>query len=277
MVDVSVNDPESKYTSIILYYGYSWEHDDELVYSSFAVTESRMNIPLNDIFTSDAFHIYLEGTTSEGTELLDEIWVTPPYELYTSVYMYYIDSKEVGFSVYSDMDVGNINYEMNIYKNDLLIRTEQIVLEEGEFHGSEFVIDDLKPNTTYYLECIAIHTNPQTLRLEKATVYQEEITTLGAYTYSYIKEIVDEYLEVTIVLNDPNHNFQEVSYDSYDTSGEFEIYLAGQTYGFTPDGDEKYVTFSIFLPIDSSYEITIVFRNQSDFLVKHIIDIIINE
>jgi hypothetical protein len=137
MVDVSIYDPDFKYTSINLYYGYSWEHDVELVYTSIAVTTSRMNIELNDIYTTEAFHIYLEGTTSEGTELLDEIWITPPFEFNTSIYMNTINSEAVSFYVYNEMDVGNIEYEMNIYKHDLLIRTEQIVLEEGEFEGRQ--------------------------------------------------------------------------------------------------------------------------------------------
>jgi len=273
-VDVSVYDPDSKYISIDLYYGYSWEHDTEIIYSSIPVTASRMNIELSDIFTFESFHIYLEGTTLEGTEMLDEIWVTPPFVLNTSIYMNYIDSKEASFSVYNDMDVENIKYEMKIYKNDLLIRTDKIVLEASE-HGYEFVISELTPSTTYAFECIAIHTNPQTLRLEKSIVYQEEVTTLDVYTYTYTKETIGDYLEVTIILNDPSHNFQEVYYDSYDTSGEFDTYLASETYGFTPDGNEKYVTFSILLPTTSSYKITIFFENQFDYLIRHKIDIII--
>lgn len=101
IVDVSINDPNLKYTSVTLYYGYRWEHDSELQYSSIDITSSRMEIELSDIFTSEPFHIYIEGTTLEGTEVLDEIWVTPAFELYASLYLNYINSKEFGFFIYT--------------------------------------------------------------------------------------------------------------------------------------------------------------------------------
>lgn len=276
-VDVSIYDPEFIYTSIDLYYGYRWEHDAEIEYSSIQVTDSRMNIQITDIFTSEPIHIYIEGTTMDGTELLDEIWVTPPYVFYTSLYLHYIDSKEVGFSVYNDLDAEDISYEMNIYNNNILIRTEKVILEESDFHSSNFVINGLTPNTTYEFECIATYTNPQTLRSEKDIVYHEEITTIGTYTYTYTKEIIDDYLEVTIVLNDPSHNFQEVYYEMYDTSEEFNMYIESETFYFIADGEEKYTTFTIFLPITSSYEITLTLMNQTDFNIKHKIDIILFE
>ena len=276
-VDVSIYDPDLKYDTIILYYGFSWGHDAEFQYSSIDVTSSRMTIELLDVNTSEAFHIYLEGTTSEGAELLDEIWVTPPFSLYASIYMNYINSEEIGFFIYTDMSVETISYEMNIYKNDLLIRTDQITLEEGEFEGNDFVIDELSPNTTYALECIATFTNPQTLRQEQQTIYQEELTTLDVYSYSYSVETFDDYLEVTIILTDPNDYFQNVYYESYDTSGDFDIYIIGETYLFTNIDDNKSVTFTIYIPTASSYKITIGIRNQFDFSIKQIIDIIIYE
>ncbi|MCK5761847.1 MAG: hypothetical protein KAH16_02990 [Candidatus Izimaplasma sp.] len=276
-VDVSIYDPDSKYISINLYYGYISHHDDNLQYSSIAITSTKANIEIFDIYTSEAFHVYLEGTTSEGTELLDEIWVTPPFELYTSVYMDYINSEAIGFYVYHDVDVGSISYEMNIFKNDLLIRTDQITLEQSGYESNKFVIDELSPNTTYILECITTYTNPQTLRQEQEIIYQEEITTLDIYSYNYVLETFDDYLEVTITLNDPNNYFQNAYYDSYDTSGEHDLYLDSDTYLFIDNGDDKSITFTILLPTTSTYKITIGIRNQFDFSVKQIIEIIIFE
>ena len=276
-VDISIYDPDLKYTSINLYYGYSWGHDSELQYSSIAVTSSRMIIELFDIHTSEAIHIYLEGTTLEGTELLDEIWVTPPFELYASLYMNYINSEEIGFFIYNDMDVGNISYEMNIYKNDLLLRTDQIILAENEFEGSEFIIDELSPNTTYTLECIATYTNPQTLRQEQEIIYQEEITTLDVYSYSYSIEMFDGYMEVTIILNDPLDYFQNAYYESYDTSGDYDAYLDSETYLFNDSGNDKLITFTVFIPTASAYRITIGIRNQFDYSINQIIEITIFE
>ncbi len=276
-VDVSIYDPDLKYDSINLYYGFSWGHDDDFHYSSVAVTSSRMNIELLGIHTSEPFHIYLEGVTSDGTELLDEIWVTPPFNLHASIYMNYISSEEIGFYIYNDMNIGNIIYEMNTYENDLLVQTDQITFDENDFEGKDFIISGLSPNTTYIFECIAIYTNPQTLRQEQDSVYQEEITTLDVYTYSYTLETFDDYFEVTIILDDPNHYFQIPYYESYDTSGEFDVYIIGDTFSFTNHGDEKSVTFTIPKPTSSAYRITISIRNQLDFSVKQIIDIIIFE
>ena len=277
LVDVSVYDPNSKYISINLYYGYSWGHDSEFQYSSIPVTSARMNIELLDIFTSDVFHIYLEGTTTEGTELLDEIWVTPPFELYASLHMNYNNNEEISFFLYTDMGIDNISYEMNIYKDDLLIRTEKIILEEGEFEGNDFIIGGLSPNTTYTFECVATYTNPQTLRREQDIIYQEEIITLDVYTYDYSVETFNDYIEVTIILNDPNNYFQYAYYESYDTSTDFDIFLNSETYLFNGSGNDKSITFTLPLPTTSAYRITIGIRNQLDSSIKQIIDIIIYE
>lgn len=276
-VSVSINDPDLKYSSISLYYGYTWEQGTELQYSSIMVTSPSMNIELSDIYTSEPIHIYLEGTTLEGTELLDEIWVTPPFELYTSLYTNYINSKEIGFYIYNDMTVENVSYKMNIYKNDLLIRTDQIEIKEGEFEGSEFAIDGLSPNTTYAFECIATFKNPQTLRTEQVIIYQEELTTLDVYTYSYSIETFDDYMEVTIIVTDPSHYFQNVYYESYDTSGDYGQYLFSETMPFINNGNDKSATFTISIPTSSAYRIEISIRNQTDYLIKQIIDIIIFE
>ncbi len=276
-VDISIHDPDLKYSSIDLYYGYSWEPDTDLVYSSIPITSSRMITELSGIHTSYPIHIYLEGTTTEGTELLDEIWVTPPFNLYASLYMNYINSEAIGFYLYSDMNIENISYEMNIYSNDLLIRTDQIVLDISEFESREFVIDELTPNTTYTFECVATYTNPQTLRQEQKIIYEEEITTLDIYTYSYVVETFNDYLEVTITVIDPNHYFQNVYYESYDTSGEHDVYIIGETNLFVNNGEDKSVTFTILIPTASSYRITIGMRNQLDSSIKQIIDIIIYE
>ena len=191
--------------------------------------------------------------------------------------MNYINSEAIGFFIYNDMSVGNISYEMNIYKNDLLIRTDQIVLDTNEYEGNEFVIDELSPNTTYAFECIATYTNPQTLRQEQDIIYQEEITTLDVYTYSYSVETFNDYIEVTIILNDPNNYFQNAYYESYDTSGDYDIYLDSEIYLFNDNGNDKSVTFTIFIPTTSAYQITIDIRSQFDYSVKQIIDIIIFE
>lgn len=276
-VDVGVNDPDLKYTSVILYYGYNMHPGEELIYSSLDVTSSRITLELFDIFTEEDFHIYLEGTTIDGTELLDEIWVTPPFTLYASAYRNYTSSEEIGFFLYGDMNVENLSFKMNIYNNNLLVETINVPSSEGMHGDIELVVDDLSPNTLYMFECIAIYDHPKTLRQEEEIIYQEEITTLNAYTYSYVVEPFLDYIEVSISVNDPNHYFQEAYYELYDISGEFDSWLAGEIYFFTPNGEEKATVLTIFIPVSTSYRITIGMRNELDYSIKEIIEIIINE
>lgn len=274
-VDISINDPTLVYSSINLYYGYSYEHDSEFFYESILLTSMKEIVELTDIYTHDRFHIYLEATTVEGTEILDEIWVTPPFEMDSSLYVDFINSKQVGFYVYNDMLVENMSYEMNIYKNELFIRSEKIVLQDSLYEGNQFIIDGLLPNTTYNFECIAMYQHPQTLRQETKTIYTQEITTLNTYTYTYTIETLNDYIEITINLDDPNDYFQKAYYESLDTSGEQIMYLDGESYTFNGSLNDKSITFTIDKPISTAYQITIGMQNQNDFLINQIIEIII--
>lgn len=275
-VEISINDPNSSYTSIDLYYGYSYDHDDAFVYDLIPITSMKETIELSDIYTNDAFHIYIEATTVNGVEILDEIWVTPPFELYTSIYTDYINSENIGFYIYNDMHVDNMSYVMNIYKNEVFIRSEQVALADSLFEGNQFIIKDLLPNTTYNFECIATYQNPQTLRQETQSIYAEEITTLDTYTYTYDIASFDDYYEVTINLNDPYDYFQNAYYESYDTSGEQVIHLDWDSYQFNGSLNEKSITFTIYKPTPSAYQITIGMQNQNNYLINQIIEIIIN-
>ena len=276
-IDVSINDPDSKYTSIVLYYGYPMHPGEDIVYSSINVTQTRETLEILDLFTSEDIHIYLEGTTIEETELLDEITVTPPYTYYASIWNSYISKDAVGFSLYGDMNVEDQRFKMNVYNGDLLV-TSKIVSVESDGHGDiELAVDGLSPNTSYRFECTAIYTHPNTLRQTEEVIYEEEITTLETYSYTYTIETIGENLEVTITVNDPSHNFQEAYFVSIDTSGEFDNWLAEESFFFTPVGEEKTTTFTILIPISDSYKITIGIRNEMNHNIKHIIEVIIYE
>jgi hypothetical protein len=276
-VDVSIYDPNSEYSSIALYYGARWEQGTEIQYSIIPLTSSLINIELSDIHSTEAFHIYIEGITSEGTEVLDEIWVTPPFELFTSIYMNYVSTEEIGFAIYNDIDVGTITYNMNVYTSDSLFKTEKITLSQDDVEGNQFVITQLSPLTTYSFECVATYINPQTLRKEQATVYQEDLTTLDIYSYDYSVETFEGFMEISIQLNDPSAIFNYAYFESYDTSTEYDTYLDGETYILNGTGNDKYVIFTINTPTTSSYQITIGLGSQTNYSAKQVIDIIIFE
>lgn len=277
LVSLSINDPDQTYTSVTLFYGYKDEFEIDTQYTSIPITESNMDIEITNIYSTEGFHIYLEGTTVEGTVLLDELDVFPPFELFASLYKSFIHDDDIGFSVYSDIDVGDISLEMNIYNNNILVRTDQILLDQNNYEHNEFNIENLTPNTSYYFECIATYKNPLTLRQEKAIIYEEEITTLEEYSYTYDLTRFDEYLEIVITLNNPSNYFQTAYYETYDLSEEYDIYLNGETYLLESTGEERFVTLTIYLPTTNAYKILIGLRNQNDYSINQIIDIIIDE
>lgn len=278
MVDLSIFDPNSTYSSINLYYGYSFGNESEIVYDSFPLTASSTNIELGNVhFNFESLHVYLEANTFEGVALLDEIWVTPQFELDASVTHHYVTDEEIGFYVYSYDQIGIINYDMNVYKNNFLIQTRNIETGIHEFEDSMLVIDGLLPSTTYTFECIATYTNPQTLRVEQLTVYERELDTLDSYTYSYTKEIIGETLEITVILNDPSNQFTNVIYELTDTTGAHAMHLDDGMYSFEENGTEKSVTFTVFLPSIESYSITATLMNTNEFLNRQKIDILIVE
>lgn len=276
LVNLSVHDPDLTYTSITLYYGFPTEFDEEIIYSSINVIDPALSVELFDIFTSETFHIYLEGNTIDGPILLDEIWVTPAYQLYASVYLEYINDDEVGFYAYGDVDVGSITYQMNVYRNNLLVTSKTISSSE-DYEGIEFSMGGLAPDSMYQFECTAIYKNPVTLRTEETIIYEQEITTLSAYSYTVSIEEIGEFLEVTLIVNDPDHHFQIPYYDAYDVSGEHPMFLSAESFTFINNGTEKSVTFSIPIPIGISYEILIGMRSDADYTINQIIEIITND
>jgi hypothetical protein len=172
------------------------------------------------------------------------------------------------------MHSGDVRYEMLIYENDQLLRTDSVSLQEASYEHQGFVITDLLPNTSYFFECKAIYQNPQTLREEEQIIYEEELTTLDDYTFTYDLTYFDEYIEITIHINDPNDYFQYAYYEAYDTTDEYDYYLSGQTYIFEILDDDKFITFTINIPTSSSYKIEIGISNQFNYNINQVIDMI---
>jgi hypothetical protein len=273
-VDVSIYDPDMKYSEITLYYGQSFHNEETIEYFSLDVTEARMEFQLTDLYSSNQFHIYIEGITVDGSEILDELWVTPPYHFYGSAYLEHINSEEASFHVYGDMDIGIIQFEMNVYRNDMLVKSKTVSSDPEMSEENGFTITGLRPETTYIFECIAIFTNPNTLSKEEKVIYTEEITTLSAYNYTYNIEEYDTYYDVTIVLEDPGDHFDRVNYEVYDTSEPYEMYILGYGYTLDVNGTEKTYAFTIDRPDISTYKIQITLTNSTNPLIFEIINTI---
>ncbi len=274
VVDVSINDPDQIYQSVTLYYGYAveWEPDLPIQYSAVSVSSNREEIELFDIYTTEPFHIYLEGMTADGAELLDDIWVTPPFELYSSMYVERMNDDAVYFSIYGDMQPElEIAYQLNAYIGNILIKSVDVDIGENDYHDIVTGITGLSSGKTYRIEGIATYKNPITLRRESSVIYEEEITTLEDYNISYSVTPYDDYLEITITLRDPNHYFQVPSYEIYEIIDGQEMWLNSESSDFILNGDEKTVTFNVYIPVDTSYRLSIEVQNQTDFTIRHVI------
>ncbi|MFW6319096.1 MAG: hypothetical protein ACOC1L_02815 [Bacillota bacterium] len=273
-LDIVINDPDQHYSQIELVYGIQSELGMDFTYTRVPVDQPRLEIVINDIFTTLPIHFYLEGTKDDGVELLDTIWVTPPFTFDASVYLDHISRNQVGFYLYSDMDVGQSDYIMNVYQKEFLIKTEPITIHEGDHHGSRFTIDDLTPDTTYRFECIVTYTNPHTLAKEYVTLFDDTLTTLNDYNYTYTKNETDDTIEVSLMLDDPDNYFDYLLVESYDISDSYDMYLSSETYDFTLEADQKTVTFTITKPLVSAYKILISIHSHTDTTITHPIDTI---
>lgn len=276
-VHVSTSNSNDLYSDITLYYGYSWEPDVELSYSSIPLYLSKETIELTDIFTTYPFHIYIMGTKDSEEVLLDEMWITPPFVFQSEIYLSYYNQSELAFYAYGNSSVSDLRYKMNVYKHDILIRTETYI-PNIEFHGHEdWIIDSLKPDSNYLFECIAVFTNPQTLRTEEVTIYTEEHRTLEEYSYTYNIEKTDTYFTVTVSVNDPNDVFEYLSYEHIDTSSEFDIFINDDRFSLNQDGDNKTYTFNVDITNIEKYEIQVYLSTSTDIYIEQNIIVINNE
>ncbi|MFA5526904.1 MAG: hypothetical protein WC992_08770, partial [Acholeplasmataceae bacterium] len=133
------------------------------------------------------------------------------------------------------------------------------------------VFDQLEELTTYKMIAKASYINPDTLQQETVLMGEEEVTTIGFYEITYeINRFVDE-IEVIITVIDPSHYFQVPYYTLYDTSGEYPMWLAEETFDFIPDMDSKSVQFTIIIPDVRDYELLIAVRNENNYIIRHIV------
>ena len=140
-----------------------------------------------------------------------------------------------------------------------------------EMHDMRVGITGLSPGKTYRLEGVASFVNPQTLREESVVIYEEEVTTLLPYNITVDVVLIDDYLEVTMTVYDPEHYFQVPMYEIYEVSDEYDIYLEGNSYTFTPIGNEKTATFTILIPVDITYRLVISVQNDFEYTIKQIV------
>lgn len=274
-VDVFINDPDSIYTQVLLYYGY--QSGDQMFYESLPVTLSEESIILSHLFTRT--HVYLEGTTVDGTVVLDELWISPPFVLESSIYLEYRDSHEIAFTLYhsSNQDI-SVTYIFELYEGSRKIASQSVLGSYMAYDGLDILFDGLNEDTPYQVLVTAVYINPDTLQQEKTVIYEEETQTLGYYEVDVTITVFETYLEVTMTVIDPSHYFQVPYYDIYEVSGEFPSWVDSEIFDFTPDVSSKSASFTVPIPDIGKNHIIIGIRNQNDSTIRHIIyDEIINK
>ncbi|MDY0295362.1 MAG: hypothetical protein RBQ71_06090 [Acholeplasmataceae bacterium] len=274
-VDVLVNDPESIYSQITLYYGY--QSGDQMFYNSVPVTLPEETLVLFHLFSRT--HVYIEGITVDGSVVLDELWISPPFVLESSVYLDYRDSHEIGYTLYhsANQDV-EVTYTFDLFEGSKKIASQSVIGSYTAHDGLIIIFDELKSLGLYNLVVTARYINPDTLQEENIIIHEEEIETLGYYEVDVTVIEFETYLEVTMTVIDPSHYFQVPYYDIYEVSGEFPNFVASEIFDFTPGVDSKSVSFTVPIPDIGENHIVIGIRNQNDSTIRHIIyDEIINK
>lgn len=284
-VSLDINDSEVTYSSITLYYEYTeyYYMEEEfgeapaMVISSIPISDPNEIIELSDIYTAEPFHIYLEGMTNDGPVRLDETWVTPPLSLFSSFYLEYINDTEMAFSVYNDANLGELTYIVDIYQGNTLFKQDTFTVESGSYYGYTHMVEDLLLGTTYTVVGTILYDNPYTLEIEEEVIYEEDLTTLSNYVVTYTIEEFEEYMIITILLEDPTNIFDYAYYEMYEISGEEMYYLSSNSNYFIDGGSTKTAELNIYYNTAVNSKIIISIRSSMDYTHKEIIEIINRE
>lgn len=267
-VDIIINDPENNYQSVLLYYGYAY--DDQTFYDTIPITLSDETVLIQSVYVKT--HLYLEAMTVDGAIILDEMWLTPPFQLGSSVYLDYRNQSEVAFNLYheANQDI-EVTYRFDLYQNDTKIDSQTMLGTYQTHDTSPIIFDELKEARSYHVVITASYMNPDTLQKSEDVIDDITFETLGFYEVNYTVNMTDLFIELNIEVIDPSHYFQVPYYDVYDVSGDFPSWISGDYLSFTPGINSKTVTITIQLPATGTFEIMVGIQNQNDYTMKHIV------
>lgn len=275
-VNVLLNDDEGLYSEVNLYYAYKYPDEEINFYEVIPIIDSNQIIELFDVPNEHTeVHLYLEATLQlGGTLILDELTFNVPFNLQTSFYLNQLTSSSLQYQFYKDYYyTDNVTYQAKLYFGHMLVKEQSLddTSLDSHYHGSMIDFKGLKKNTDYKVIITSTYVNPYTKRTETKILHEEEIKTLGDYTVDYEITHYENYSEVYIFVNDPNHYFQIPYYSIYQIDDGQSFYLDGQSFSFTPDGNGKYVSFIIDHPGITPYQLIIGIRNQNDYTINQII------
>lgn len=278
-MSVLVEDPLSEYASVSLYYGVIYFQETEPYgYSVIPIDQGASTVVLDQIYQPNSkVYCYLEATlVNSETVILDELTFNTPVHFEVYYYLNQISDSQITLSLYPENEIfSDVTYTFKLIKDGLVAATQIIQVEDLTdlmmHQDIQIVFDHLRKDTLYQLEVIATYQNPNTLQLEEIAGESMEIRTLSAFSYTIDIIEFDAYYEVTVNVTDPNHNYQRVYVNIIETGGEYEAYVDGSSYGFTPMDGYKTVTFTIDKYGTVPYRIDIGLENETNSTYHQII------
>ncbi len=275
-VTVLINDSQDLYSDINLYYGYSFLDEEITNYEVIPIIDSYQIIELYDVPNENTkVVLYLEANLyTGGSIILDTFTFYTPFLLSTYFYIDQLTSTSIQYQFFKDyFFTEEISYEAKLYYGHTLVKKIDLnATSIGSYQSYAPLISftKLKKDSTYRVVVTATYINPYTRRTETTILHEEEITTLKNYHIEYEVTTYETYSEVFIYLNDPNHYFQIPYFTLYGKDGDDYIFIDSNTFGFTPDGIGKFVSFIIEHPDDRTYKVVLGVRNQNDYYINHI-------
>lgn len=276
-IRVLINDPDNIYTDINLMYGYEFPFEPLNDLQNIPITQNDQIIELYDVPNYHTMvYLYLVATTNLSEEvILDELSFSVPLTIESFVYLDQIDQTLIKYNLYIDSYLpSNALYEVYVHQNGRLVKKETIKTNLDDSNYEQIypvILRDLKKNTIYDVSFKVTYQDPQTLRTESKIFHEDQVKTLSDYSIDLEITYLDYGIEVFINLNDPNHYFQVPYFEIYELEEFYEFQYSTETFSFTPDGDVKYVSFTILYPPITDYHLIIGVRNQDNSSIKHII------
>ena len=253
------------YVALVPYY-----QVDDPIYEPYIINvEGTTSINLDVMNENTRVMAYLEAITATNeTVILDSIEFQTPLSIYASLYVDQITPNSFGVSFYSDYSsTTDISYEIVIKQNKQTIKTViPPTFGEGTQHNEELLmIDGLRPETLYTIELYATYQDPNTLQTVTQLLETFEETTIAKFSYTI--DIVDlgDMLEVTIILDDPGHNYQMAYYTTYQPAEAYDTWLDYNESPFNMVDNEKITTLLIPKTYPLPYYIQIGLTSQTDY------------
>lgn len=258
------------YTDFTLRYASIYEdYPDQIFYdvSVLSGTEETVQIEFYDS-DSTKYHIVLEALYEGDTVIVDEVYISPPFKFFASVFISYYNDSEAIFGVYLEgQSIDGIELYLDVYRGKTKVNEIEYIPrnEESQTSHDHLVVSGLSPETEYSFILRAFYINPDTLREETLVFEPIVITTLPKLDINFEVVEYDSYYEVFVTST--NFELDKVSYEIYyyDEVNQYWYYLESNYYILENVGEEYQTSFIVNKQNFEEYYIEIVIENSLDY------------